>query len=229
MCSFEYDVRNAVRLYHFVNREFGLANLTKRRLKIARWNDLNDPFELAGAIFADKDLRKEMRRIKDEIHAAMGMLCFSKNWRNPVQWSHYADNHRGIGLGFDVQDDILQEVDYVPKRIECTLEEIQASSDKETHENLIHVMMATKYIDWHYEQEVRVFSMLKNEDNGLFFQKFDQDVELREVIVGTSAQVSRADIAQALGAHAEGVDVCKARLGFNKFEIVRNKDESLWK
>lgn len=218
-----------MRLYHFVNREYGLANLAKRQLKIARWNDLNDPFELAGAIFADKDLRKEMRRIKDEIHAAMGMLCFSKNWKNPVQWSHYADNHRGICLGFDVRDDILQEVDYVTERVECTLSDIQKSSDKETHENLIHVMMTTKYVDWHYEQEVRVFSMLKNENDGLFFQNFDQDVVLREVIVGARSDVSRADIAQALGAHAQGINVCKARLGFNRFEIVENKDGSLWK
>lgn len=218
-----------MRLYHFVNREYGLANLAKRRLKIARWNDLNDPFELAGAIFADKDLRKEMRRIKDEIHAAMGMLCFSKNWKNPVQWSHYADNHRGICLGFDVHDDLLQEVDYVTERVECTLAEIQESSDKETHENLIHVMMATKYADWRYEQEVRVFSMLNNEDDGLFFQKFDEAIALREVIVGARSSVSRADLARALGTHAQGIDVCKARLGFNRFEIVKNQDGSLWK
>lgn len=218
-----------MRLYHFVNGEYGLANLAKRRLKIARWNDLNDPFELAGAIFADKVLRKEMRRIKDEIHTAMGMLCFSKNWKNPVQWSHYADNHRGICLGFDVQDDIVQEVEYVTERVECTLAEIQESSDKEMHENLIHVMMTTKYIDWRYEQEVRVFSILKNEDNGLFFQNFDQDVLLREVIVGARSDVSRADIAQALGVHAQGIDVCKARLGFNRFEVVENQDGSLWK
>ncbi len=218
-----------MRLYHFVNRKYGLANLAKRQLKIARWNDLNDPFELAGAIFADKDLRKEMRRIKDEIHAAMGMLCFSKNWKNPVQWSHYADNHRGICLGFDIHDNLLQEVDYVTERVECTLADIQKSSDKETHKNLIHVMMTTKYVDWRYEQEVRVFSMLKNENDGLFFQNFDQDLVLREIIVGARSDVSRADIAQALGANVQGIDVCKARLGFNRFEIVKNQDGSLWK
>lgn len=217
-----------MRLYHFLNRQFGLENLRKQRLKIAQWNDLNDPFELAGANFADKDLRREMRRIKETMHNEIGMLCFSKNWQNPVQWSHYAENHKGVCLAFDVIDDVLQQVDYVDKRVEWTLPDIEASSDKEGHENLLHVMMTTKYIDWSYEQEWRVFAPLKNEENGIFFQKFDQDVSLREVIVGARSDLSRADVMGALENQASGVDVFKARLGFKQFEIVRNQNDSLW-
>jgi hypothetical protein len=40
------------------------------------------------------------------------MLCFSRDWHNPVQWSHYADKHRGICLGFDVPDSLLVPVQY---------------------------------------------------------------------------------------------------------------------
>lgn len=220
---------NAVRLYHFVNRQYGLENLRKRRLKIARWNDLNDPFELAGANFADESLRREMRRIKEAMHNEIGMLCFSKNWKNPVQWSHYAENHRGMCLAFDVNDDVLQQVSYVDKRLKCLYSEILDSYDKEMHDNIIHVMMTTKYIDWKYEEEWRVFTTLKNEEKGLFFQKFDQDVSLRCVIVGVSSNLSRADVVSALGDQASGVDVYKARLGFKQFEIVRNQNDSLWK
>jgi hypothetical protein len=37
-----------MRLYHFLNAEYGLLNIRHRRLKIARINELNDPFEFLG-------------------------------------------------------------------------------------------------------------------------------------------------------------------------------------
>lgn len=37
-----------MRLYHFTSQKFGLLALKDRRLKIARINELNDPFEFLG-------------------------------------------------------------------------------------------------------------------------------------------------------------------------------------
>lgn len=216
-------------LYHFVNRQYGLENLRRRRLKIARWNDLNDPFELAGANFADDTLRSKLRQMKDAMHHKVGLLCFSENWKNPVQWSHYGENHKGMCLAFEVANDILQQVNYVNERINCTYSDIERSSEQETYNNLFHILMTTKYADWRYEREWRIFTALKNAEGEMFFQNFDQDVSLREVIVGASSDLSRAEIADALGDQANGVDAYKARLGFKQFEIVKNQDLSLWK
>ena len=46
-----------MRVYHFVNLEFGLDDLRRRRLKIATLNELNDPFELFGINLTDPALR----------------------------------------------------------------------------------------------------------------------------------------------------------------------------
>ena len=35
-------------VYHFINKEYGIEDLRKRRLKIATLNELNDPFEFFG-------------------------------------------------------------------------------------------------------------------------------------------------------------------------------------
>ena len=45
-----------------------------------------------------------------------GLLCFTKHWRNPVLWSHYADTHRGLCLGFEVDDTVSVRVRYTAKR-----------------------------------------------------------------------------------------------------------------
>jgi hypothetical protein len=35
-------------------------------------------------------------------------------------WSHYGERHKGICLGFEVQDDILKSIDYTDARIQLT-------------------------------------------------------------------------------------------------------------
>jgi hypothetical protein len=95
-------------VFHFINEEFGLEDLRKRRLKIATLNELNDPFEFLGVNLSGKSLRRAFKVMKDQLSVRYGLLCFSHNWHNPVQWSHYADKHRGLCLGFDIPEARLE-------------------------------------------------------------------------------------------------------------------------
>ena len=61
--------------------------------------------------------RRVMQELKAHYNEEIGLLCFSKNWDNPVQWAHYADKHRGLCLGFDVVDSFLAEVKYKEERL----------------------------------------------------------------------------------------------------------------
>ena len=47
-----------MKLFHLLDSEFGLQDLRKQRLKIARLDDLNDPFELVAADQSEKPRRK---------------------------------------------------------------------------------------------------------------------------------------------------------------------------
>ena len=44
-----HELRNEMRLYHFVDAKYGILNIKNRQLKIARMEELNDPFEFLGA------------------------------------------------------------------------------------------------------------------------------------------------------------------------------------
>ena len=72
-----------MRLYHFTNAEHGLSDLREKHLKIARIDQLNDPFEFIGADLSNDDLRKGIEDVKNYYNEIIGMLCFSKNWDNP--------------------------------------------------------------------------------------------------------------------------------------------------
>ncbi|RNJ50930.1 DUF2971 domain-containing protein [Methylocystis hirsuta] len=217
-----------MRVYHFVKLDFGLEDVRRRRLKIATLNDVNDPFELLGFSSADANVRKRFQLLKEKLTMSRGMLCFSRHWRNPVLWSHYADGHRGMCLGFDLPDEFLVPVQYQAKRLEPNLAALEGDESSAADE--MREVLSTKYSHWRYENELRCFVSLDEQDkqNGFYFLRFSQQLALREVIVGHSSTLSRPVLTDALGELAGEVSVCKARLAFRSFKVVRQRNRKLW-
>lgn len=218
-------------IYHFVPADYGLENIERRRLKIATIPDLNDPFELLCADLSDKDLRVGMRNWKREMGTRYGMLCFSKTWRNPVQWSHYADRHRGLALGFEVPPDHALDVEYKGRRSKEEVRELLSSKSAALNQEMIQRFLSTKYAHWKYEKECRIFTALaeaeKDESKGLYFQEFSKVLQLKEVIVGAESKVTRAQVREALGSLGSYVGVCNARLAFKTYRVVTQNDPNL--
>ena len=209
-----------MRVYHFLNREYGLDNLRKRRLKIARIHELNDPFEFIGAELSTRDRRKALKATKEEIGKKRGIICFSKNWKNPLMWGHYAQKHQGICLGFDVHDNMVKSVEYVDSRLPWP-----DSIDEE----FMGKMICTKFSHWQYEEECRAYFALQEHENNLYFKYFSNELLLKEVIVGCNSIITRDEIANAISGIEGEIDIFKAREAFRSFNIVKNEKQSLWK
>lgn len=85
--------------YIFMTYENMLKTLEKGRLKVLFPEECNDPFEFMSApptklpdgytSFDNNYLRKEY-----------GFLSFSKTYKSPTMWAHYADNHKGCCVHF---------------------------------------------------------------------------------------------------------------------------------
>src|SRR4051812_14453020 len=105
-------------VYHYLTAAHGLENIRRRRIKIAELRDLNDPFELSCYALDNRRARREMESIRNEIGRRYGWVCFSSDWRNPVLWSHYADKHKGMCLGFDVPDEKIVPVRYTSEKLQ---------------------------------------------------------------------------------------------------------------
>jgi len=207
-----------MRVYHFLSADHALDDISKRRIKIAQFQDLNDPFEILGTNLSDKIIRKAFRAFKKEMEQSHGILCFSRTMKNPVLWSHYADKHRGMCLGFDVRDDTLKEVKYVSRRL------VLKSLRNLTKGTAIK-FLSTKYQGWSYEKEVRVFLSLEEKDkrNGFYFADFGDGIKLKEVLAGPVCKVKKKEITDSLRGYPESVQVIKTRLAFQSFTVVENK------
>jgi len=217
-----------MRVFHFIDEKPGLENLRRRRLKIATLLELNDPFELFSVNLAKKSLRRRMHAIKDKLASSHGLLCFSGDWHNPVQWSHYASKHSGLCLGFDVSDENLRPIEYSRKRLVAKVESFCDPSQLRVE--TITRFLFTKYSHWHYENEFRWLIRLgqKDPETNLYFEDFSDKMRLAVVIVGARSSITRETLRNALGSLALNVQCFKGRLAFETFRVVRQLNAKLW-
>jgi len=208
------------RLYKFYDAEFGLKNLKDSRLKISTISDLNDPFEFMGYRFKDRKERVDWRGRIKSYFKNKGIICFCRDWRNPVIWSHYADKHRGIALGFDVQSYGTIPVKYRTTR----LDRPNKTEVLQTHiTDLMQNSIAYKFSHWKYEKEVRTLENLdnRNTENGLYFKEFDACLRLKEIIIGCRSEITSKTLHQ--NTDLKGIEVRTARLAFKSFDVVQQR------
>jgi hypothetical protein len=197
-------------LYHMLSSEYAMKNLERQRLKISRINDLNDPFELRPFEETDKSFQQAQTETKDQMSESYGVLCFSKEWNNPVLWSHYGDKHKGMCLGFEVTVE-TKPIEYVTKRPRFNGNTEEATS----------TLLSTKYKHWEYEKEVRVYTNLRESaENGLFFYPFDSTCALREVILGVRCSELIERVSELVRSIAPDISVKKARLDDQEFKVI---------
>ncbi|RED17070.1 DUF2971 domain-containing protein [Parasphingopyxis lamellibrachiae] len=207
-------------VYHFTKERWARQAVINKRLKIARIADLNDPFELMGLRVRDKRTRQAFLSWKDEMNRRYGILCFSRNWQSPLLWSHYADRHRGICLGLEVRSDYLKSIKYQKTRKDFRNEALD--------EKLLDYLLFTKFHEWSYEDELRLCSRLETPDStdDQYYSELNEDIRLREIIIGPLNELRRADILSDLEKAKippGKIRLIKARLAHKSFAIVRDK------
>jgi hypothetical protein len=177
--------------YYFTSSEFGIDDLNNEWIKVSTLDSLNDPFELKPYLRYESEKRKKYYKTYEEVSKEWGLLCFSKDWEEPLLWSHYADKNKGIAIGFEILQGQIIEVDYNsgPKRKEIELTE-NSSIDK----NLFLDLAKIKYEKWKYENESRI--LVKLEDcvpsssiilrltGHPLFIKFANRLKVKEIVLG---------------------------------------------
>lgn len=206
-----------VRVYHMTKADSAISILKQRHLNLSMISNLNDPFELM-ALSHSKTIA-----LRERFAATHGLLSFSADWTNPVLWSHYAEQHKGVCLGFDLPRKDAKIVNYQYERDDSkhwSDAELQAPS-----EDLLSYLLTTKFLHWQYEREIRMvvpFEQAKtNEEDGKHYVVLDEQLVLSEVIIGVSCMNSaRAEIENILYGHYGDVYLTCARVADKFFNIV---------
>ena len=223
--------RNCVRVYHLTSEKWGLESIRRRRLKLALLEDMNDPFELLGVeLKRPQDREFFQHQLKPEMNRTVGLLCFSRRWSNPVLWSHYADKHRGLCLGFDIPDHLAKHVTYVGRRLKAELEDATSLDD---NDSFGFKLITTKYRHWRYEDEVRLIINLAHtqpegpiqSEGSRYFIPYCNVLTLREIVIGPRSTLTSEDLTLVLAPEDKSVSVISGRLAFRSYRVVRNRSK----
>lgn len=211
-----------MRAYHLTTEKWALESMRLRRLKLSRLEDLNDPFELLGIEMKTPEDRAFFQEdLKPEMNRTIGLLCFSLKWSNPVLWSHYADKHRGLCLGFDIPDQFAKKVTYLGRRLKAEIENANLSDDRSSAG---YKLITTKYKHWKYEDEVRLIIPLENaqHEGPNYFASYCEAFMLREIVVGVRSKITKPDLLASLSPEDADVSIIRSRLAPRSYQVIQN-------
>jgi len=98
---------------------------------------------------------------------AIGILCLSERPDSVLMWSHYADQHSGLAVGFDTDTDFFAKRHHEPPQI-GELRKVTYSATRPTvvvpytDESPDVDIFFTKNCEWTYEREWRMLRFLKD-------------------------------------------------------------------
>ncbi len=207
-------------LYYYTAKQWGMKSLWEKRLKIAEYNDLNDPFELQPFDQTEDENRKLSQQIKTVLAQINGVLCFSESWQSTLMWAHYGDKHKGICLGFEIEEGPhLTKIEYVSSRIRRP---VAVKVDDAMLEQCLNV----KHNGWEYEKEYRLRASLNDKRDGIYYNNFNDGMALREVIIGARSSLSVVDVVEAIGKEPDSdVRILFAHESHNDFNMCENTNK----
>lgn len=140
------------------------------------YNTYKDEYQLPETEESDfKDQRRKviLTRAPMKIIRSSGIFSLSESNRSLLMWAHYADQHKGMVIGFDddflykeaeTNESIPPRLIYSPKPIKVNYDTVRfdVSEFHTAESHIIHVsrllalkMLTTKSDDWLYEKEYR--------------------------------------------------------------------------
>lgn len=190
-------------LYKYVSFDSAIKIIGGAKISFTKAEQFNDPFEMHAisnyshlindASPVVSSLSTEPSTLRIGVNMFNGVLSLTRNPLNNLMWSHYADEHRGVVIGIDVEEagycdensniipanygDVIYTKTF-PKILKTPSSEkrfncyrFTKSFSQDTFDFFKYAYLF-KGVDWSYEEEVRVLKNVghrfideDNEDN----------------------------------------------------------------
>jgi hypothetical protein len=217
-----------VKIFHFLPEEWALKAIKDKRLKVSKYSDFNDPFELAAMSLENKFERTVILENKRKINKVLRVLCCSGNWKSPLLWAHYGDKHKGIAVELEVPEGAAEAISYRKSREPLNLQELFSNPSEESKRRF-YKLCNTKYIEWGYEDEYRVQFTEEDyfADGDHDFYKLGDEIKVTGIILGALNKLTKLEIEKFIPKGQE-ISVTTTRTAFNSFNIVKRKDRPIY-
>ncbi|OBX24299.1 MULTISPECIES: DUF2971 domain-containing protein [Bizionia] len=151
------------------NYKYILDIFLNQRLYSSSFRNLNDNFE--GQFFSDNFEESKRVRLNPNKEKHLSVCSFSEDYKSHLMWSHYANGHRGIAIGFEIDKSeyIIDKVEYNGL---ASFKNLPLKADE------IKSVFLNKLSEWKYEEEYRIIT-----------EKQDYiSIKIKKVIFGAETQ-----------------------------------------
>lgn len=125
-----------------------IRTIRSGKIYCSKISDLNDPIE-AVLNYKYRNDENRLKRIMENIRQNR-IASFSSRRNIPLMWFHYADGGRGCCIEYELDEKLLESVNYSLSWIE--------DSTQFDEDAIIKKVLLSKHPDWNYEEEIRHIS-----------------------------------------------------------------------
>jgi len=216
-------------IYKFLPLDTAFRVLESKQLKISQLAELNDVFDCSPIIAPPPDEhdytdQQWTEHIVRQNNRNYGLLCFSKTFRSPLLWGHYAGSATGLALGFDAP--VFPWGNPIDVRYDHSRPHFTSAADGAIDaafvDHMLRCSFGVKASEWSYEEEVRFILMLDTCTTaaGMYFAPFLPD-SLKEIIVGFRSTLDRLYLTRFLQQQypSQNIEVRHSRPHLTQYEI----------
>lgn len=117
------------------------------------------------------DYQNSGAKFQHEISTSKGVVCLSSKHNDVLMWSHYTNHHKGMVIGFDIDKLAPDPATRIAVSYDCEKIKFPIFIDPEDfirhRENPdfdYSMIFKRKYIQWSYENEIRLIGNLTEKD-----------------------------------------------------------------
>ncbi len=191
---------------------------TRKLIENFKYNATNPAINDQSAYYRNEltlEIEREMRKGYDR-----GVLCLSSNFDSPLMWSHYADQHRGVCIEYDVSmlnPQELHKISYGASRevLASQLWNFIFENSKSAGKSIDKACLLSKAREWKYEREWRIFGQVGSQAS---------PVKMKSIIFGMNCpDTLQHTIEKALKGRDEKVKFWIIKKPSNLFKLKRER------
>lgn len=194
-----------------VTQEFVKGHLEKGILQLDEYERKLSDIELISHLkknvytFENNDVKEVFEKGKNQLWIS----CFSKTYKEILMWSHYANNHKGVCIGFNYKG-LSETFNFIPSKVKYKKDfrKVDYCIDQQ---KALNYLINTKSKNWKYEKEIRLrtnkeYAPSLNE-NGIVSIKPNS---ISKIIIGCNCKIDLNSIDKRL-----------SKLNYHDVEIIR--------
>lgn len=167
-------------IYKYMSLEIAILLFSNHSIRMTQISALNDVFENPKILNFQSVMEKVVEKKKSD--SGLAVTSYTETPSNLLMWSHYADEYRGVVVGFNTDNVFFVNL----KRVRYN--EHRGKGNNQPHDSLI-----IKGNDWIYEKEWRqIWNVSRDFDN--FSNKYSTEDTVGPEVEGIYTKSFPSDI-----------------------------------